>query len=101
MGSHTGLTVTVQDKATGQPFAGLEPNFSRFGHLLAFATDGSGAMSEGHVIAGVEAPDAAARGGPVLGYELDVTKAGPMRLFLQVQRNGKVLAVPFTLVASQ
>lgn len=101
VGGHSGLTITVQDKATGQPFAALEPNFSRFGHLLAFATDGSGTMSEGHVISGVDAPDAAGRGGPVLGYELDVSKAGPMRLFLQVQRGGKVLAVPFTLVATQ
>lgn len=98
VGGHTALSIAVTEKATAKPFLNLEPNLGLYGHLLAFPADGSG-MVEGH--GENDAPKASTdRGGPVLNYEVDVNQPGPMRLFLQVQHKGKLLAVPFTLVAN-
>jgi hypothetical protein len=98
VGGHAGVSIVVVDKATGQPFTGLEPNFGLYGHLLAFPADGA-SMVEGHG-SNPEPTAETDRGGPALSYELDVNQAGPMRLFLQVQRNDKLMSVPFTLIAT-
>lgn len=98
VGGHTALSIAVTEKATAKPFLNLEPNLGLYGHLLAFPADGSG-MVEGH--GENYTPKAPTdRGGPVLNYEVDINQPGPMRLFLQVQHKGKLLAVPFTLVAN-
>ena len=84
-----------------QTFAALQFDCRGFGHLLAFATDRSAVMIEGQVISSTDAPDLAARHGPLLGIESGVTKPQFMRLFLQALRDNKVLTVPLTLDAAQ
>jgi hypothetical protein len=76
----------------------LEPKFWLYGHPLGFPSDCLG-MVKGH--GEIAAPAASTdRRGPVLSYEVHVNQADPLRLFLQVQHKGKLLSVPFTLVAN-
>ena len=94
-GQHVKTTLTVAD-AAGTPFAGLEPIMGAYAHLVGFS-EGGASMLHGHP-EGAEPKDKAARGGPILGFELHPKVSGTHRLFLQVQKGGKVLVVPFTLV---
>lgn len=93
--AHVPATLVVTD-ATGKPFAGLEPVMGAYAHLVGFSADGS-TMVHAHPL-GEEPKDAGARGGPALTFELHPTVAGPNRLFLQVQKDGAVITVPFTLM---
>lgn len=95
-GDHVAATLAMMDEATGQPFTGLEPIMGAYAHLVGFSAD-STTMLHGHP-EGAEPKDAAARGGPALTFELHPEKAGVTRLFLQIQKGGQVIVVPFTLV---
>jgi hypothetical protein len=94
-GQHVMTTLTVAD-AAGTPFAGLEPIMGAYAHLVGFS-EGGASMLHGHP-EGLEPKDKAARGGPILGFELHPKVSGTHRIFLQVQKGGKVLVVPFTLI---
>ena len=95
-GEHVAATLAVMDEATGQPFTSLEPIMGAYAHLVGFSADGA-TMLHGHP-EGTEPKDAAARGGPTLTFELHPATAGPTRMFLQVQKGGQVVTVPFTLI---
>lgn len=95
--AHVPATLAVTD-ASGQPFAGLEPIMGAYAHLVGFSADGA-SMLHAHP-EGAEPKDAGARGGPVLTFDLHAKVAGPNRLFLQVQKDGAVITVPFTLMVS-
>ena len=97
-GDHVAATLAVMDEATGQPFTGLEPIMGAYAHLVGFSADGA-TMLHGHP-EGTEPKDAAARGGPTLTFELHPATAGPTRMFLQVQKGGQVVVVPFTLIVN-
>jgi hypothetical protein len=94
----TTATLSVTDAASGQPFKALEPIMGAYAHLVGFSAD-SASMLHGHP-EGAEPGSMAARGGPNLTFELKPEAAGVTRLFLQVQRNGIVVVVPFTLVVA-
>lgn len=94
-GQHVMTTLTVAD-AAGTPFAGLEPIMGAYAHLVGFS-EGGASMLHGHP-EGAEPKDKAARGGPILSFELHPQVSGTHRIFLQVQKGGKVLVVPFTLI---
>ena len=94
-GQHVTTTLTVAD-AAGTPFAGLEPIMGAYAHLVGFSEGGT-SMLHGHP-EGAEPKDKAARGGPMLSFDLHPQASGTHRIFLQVQKGGKVLVVPFTLV---
>jgi hypothetical protein len=94
-GQHVMTTLTVAD-AAGTPFTGLEPIMGAYAHLVGFSEGGT-SMLHGHP-EGDEPKDKAARGGPILTFELHPEVSGTHRLFLQVQKGGKTLVVPFTLV---
>jgi hypothetical protein len=93
--AHVPATLVVTE-AAGQPFAGLEPIMGAYAHLVGFSADGS-TMVHAHP-QGAEPTEASARGGPALTFELHPTVAGPNRLFLQVQKDGAVITLPFTLM---
>lgn len=93
--AHVPATLVVTD-AAGQSFASLEPIMGAYAHLVGFSADGS-TMVHAHP-QGAEPTEASARGGPALTFELHTTVAGPNRLFLQVQKDGAVITVPFTLM---
>lgn len=95
---HVAATLTVQDAATGTPFAGLEPLMGAYAHLVGFSADGA-SMLHGHP-EGAEPKDASARGGPALTFELHPEVAGPTRVFVQIQKAGKIIVVPMTLVVA-
>lgn len=95
--AHVPATLVVTD-AAGQPFAGLEPIMGAHAHLVGFSADGS-TMVHAHP-QGEEPKDAGARGGPALTFDLHPTVAGPNRLFLQVQKDGAGITVPFTLMVA-
>jgi hypothetical protein len=94
-GQHVMATLTVADGA-GTPFAGLEPIMGAYAHLVGFSEGGT-TMLHGHP-EGLEPKDKAARGGPILSFELHPEVSGTHRIFMQVQKGGKVVTVPFTLV---
>ncbi len=80
-------------RASGAPFAGLEPVMSAFAHLVGFYDDNRTVV---HLHpAGPEIADAALRGGPDLRFMFYPPRSGFLRLYCQVQVDGQTIFVPF------
>ncbi len=80
-------------KPGGEFFAALEPVMNSFAHLVGFYDDGQTVV---HLHpTGPELLDATLRGGPVLNFAFFPPKGGFLRLYCQVQVDGKMIFVPF------
>ncbi len=88
------LRVTVSD-ADGHPVGRLEPVMNAFAHLVGFYDDGQTVVHL-HPTGG-EVTDPALRGGPALDFQFYPPQAGHLRLFCQVQVNGRAIFAPFDL----
>jgi hypothetical protein len=80
-------------QADGTPFAKLEPIMASFAHLVGFNEDGKTVL---HIHPkGLPVLDPATRGGPELEFQLYTLKPGFVRLFAQVQIDGRSRFAPF------
>ncbi|QCI78830.1 hypothetical protein E6W36_02020 [Hankyongella ginsenosidimutans] len=87
-------SIAITDEATGKPFAGLQPIMGAFGHIVAFAGDWN-SIEHVHPL-GVEPTTDSARSGPTIRFHLQPEKAGVLKLFAQIEANGRETIVPFT-----
>jgi hypothetical protein len=90
-GKDARLTFSVTDAATGEPITDLEPYLGAAAHLLVVRADLGDAMHE--------QPEEQSAGGPTISFHPLVPAAGEYKLWLQVQRRGRVLTFPFRLRA--
>lgn len=90
--SEAKLKVTKPD---GSGFDQLEPVMAAFAHLVGFNQDRESVLHL-HPIGG-PITDANERGGPELDFRIYATKPGFVRLFAEVQIDGRQLFVPFAL----
>jgi hypothetical protein len=72
----------------GAPVTDLEPYLGSVGHLLVVSPDLTHSI-HGH-------PDALGSG-PELAFDVEFPEAGIYKLWVQIQRRGKVSAVPFVV----
>lgn len=86
--------IAIADATTGKPFAGLQPIMGAFGHIVAFAGDWN-SIEHVHPL-GVEPTTDSARSGPTIRFHLQPEKAGVLKLFAQIEANGRETIVPFT-----
>lgn len=77
----------------GNPVDFLEPVMGAFAHMVGFYEDYQ-SIAHIHPI-GVEPTEDTERGGPTLRFHIEPEKAGYLKLFAQVQIDGKQLFVPF------
>ena len=86
------LRITTAD---GKSFTQLEPLMATFAHLVGFNQDYKTVM---HMHPkGPPVLDAAARGGPELEFQIYALRPGFVRLFAQVQIEGRSRFAPFGL----
>ncbi len=91
------LRVTVTDAATGQPVQGrLEPVMNAFAHLVGFYDDGTTVVHL-HPLGG-DILNPALRGGPAMDFKFYPPKPGRVRLYCQVQVDGRAVFAPFDVV---
>ena len=85
------LTFSFTDAATGDPPHDLEPYLGAPAHLVAASAD----------LTDVQHAHPEDMAGPIRRVAFDVTpaRAGAYKLWLQLQRGGKVVTVPFVLAA--
>jgi hypothetical protein len=87
------LTFTVSDQRTGAPVTDLEPYLGAPAHLLMVRSDLTDAVHE-H-------PEDETAGGPRISFHPVIPVAGEYKLWLQLQRAGRVLTFPFELRVMQ
>lgn len=87
------LTLEFADAVSGAPLADLEPYLGAVAHLLVVSADLQTA-AHSHPVAEMSAPV-----GPTVVFQALFPRAGAYRFWVQFQRHGKVLAVPFTVAA--
>jgi hypothetical protein len=85
------LTFEVTDAATSAPVANLEPYLGATGHLLVASADLSVAFHS-HPVAEVSSQN-----GPRVVFQVVLPRAGMYRLWMQIQRGGRVSTVAFTV----
>ena len=86
------LTFDVADASGGEPVTDLEPYLGAAAHLFIASDDLTETM-HAH-------PDTTAAGGSRLTFDVTLPKPGGYRIWLQIQRRGNVITLPFTLVVS-
>jgi hypothetical protein len=86
------LTFDVAVSSGGEPVTDLEPYLGAPAHLFIASADLTETM-HAH-------PDATAAGGSRLIFDVTLPKPGAYRMWLQIQRHGNVITLPFTLVVS-
>lgn len=87
------LTFEVKDAATGKDVTDLEPFLGAPGHLLIVGSD---LLTAAHSHPVVELSGAA---GPDVVFQVLFPRAGVYRLWVQFQRDGRVITAPFTVRA--
>jgi catechol 2,3-dioxygenase-like lactoylglutathione lyase family enzyme len=83
------LTFSLTDQQSGQPVTDLEPYLGAPAHMLIVRGDLSDAV-HAH-------PEEAVTGGPTVSFHPLLPAEGDYKLWIQVQRRGKVITVPFVL----
>lgn len=91
-GGHHTLTLDIRD-ASGRPVTDLEPIMGAYAHLVAFSADGQHFLHI-HPL-GTEPASDAARGNSPLHFHVMPQVEGPTQFFLQIQRGGKIVTLPF------
>jgi hypothetical protein len=94
VGRESVLRFTVRDAATGTPVSDLEAYLGAAGHLLAVNADVTEAIH-----AHPEGTGSAASRGPDVAFGLVLPAPGVYKLWVQFQRNGKVITAPFAVAA--
>ena len=88
------MTIAVSE-TNGQPVQRLEPVMNAFAHLVGFYDD---YLTVVHLHpAGEEILRQDVRGGPAMNFKFFPPKAGFVRLYCQVQVDGKMIFAPFNL----
>ena len=83
----------------GQPVDFLEPVMEAFAHMVGFYDD---YQSIAHIHPmGKEPTDNTERGGPSLRFHIEPEQAGYLKLFTQVQIDGKQIFVPFEVMVEK
>lgn len=77
----------------GKPFASLEPVMSAYGHIVGISEDWE-TISHVHPM-GTEPSKDSDRGGPVIDFHLEPKHVGFLKLFAQIQVDGKDVFLPF------
>ena len=77
----------------GKPFAALEPVMGAYSHIVAISEDWS-SIAHVHPL-GAEPGNAGDRGGPAIDFHLQPGRAGFLKLFAQIQVDGRDLYLPF------
>jgi hypothetical protein len=88
-GREAALRFTVADALTGAPVADLEPFLGAAGHMLVVNADLTEA-SHAH-------PEEQASRGPSVSFHPRMPAAGLYKLWVQFQRQGRVITVPFVV----
>ena len=94
MGQAQELRIAVS-KADGRPMNQLEPVMGAFAHLVGFYEDGRTVVHLHPLGEEVTGPER--RGGPDLVFKVYLPKAGFLKLFCQVQVEGKAVYAPFNV----
>lgn len=92
-GKHACLTFTITDRGTGAPITDLEPYLGAAAHMLLVRSDLTDAV-HAH-------PEETEGDGSVISFHPLVPAAGDYKLWLQIQRRGQVITVPFVLRAER
>ncbi|GEM_PF-1264849 len=85
------LTFTITDEATGQPVKDMEQYLGAWAHLLMLSED------MGDYVHGHATMDSNHDGATQLNLDLIFPRATNYRLWIQFQRGGRVITVPFTV----
>jgi hypothetical protein len=88
-GKEAVLRFTLTDAATGAPISDLEPFLGAPGHMLIVSAD---LTSANHVH-----PEEPAMHGPTITFQPLMPAAGAYKLWLQCQRGGVVVTIPFVV----
>jgi hypothetical protein len=94
VGAHVMGTVVITDK-NGKPVTNLEPIMEAFAHIVAF-NENYETILHVHPM-GPEPKDPSLRGGPQIDFHLMPSTTGFVKIFVQVQINGKEIIAPFGL----
>ena len=92
-GKYACLTFSVKDGKTGAPVTDLEPYLGAPAHMLIVRADLTDAV-HAH-------PEELATGGPTVSFHPLVPAPGDYRVWVQFQRAGKVITVPFAVRAER
>lgn len=76
-----------------KPFAALEPVMGAYGHIVGIAENWK-TIAHVHPM-GIEPTRATDRGGPVIDFHLEPKHAGFLKLFAQIQVDGRDVFLPF------
>jgi hypothetical protein len=87
VGKVASLRFTIKDSLTGAPVTDLEPYLAAPAHALLASSDLT-FVTHGH-------PEGTDVGGPVVTFEFLMPATGLYRVWLQVQRRGRVQTLPF------
>jgi plastocyanin len=88
------LNFAVADAKTGAPITDLEPYLGAFAHFVLIDEQQTEFL---HAHPLKDAENAQARGGPEIGTQTLFPKAGVYKVWVQMQRQGKVIVVPFVI----
>lgn len=77
----------------GKPIQDLEPVMGAYAHLVGFPADGK-SLIHCHPL-GAEPTNDTQRGGPKLRFHIEPETSGPTQFYLQVQRGGQDIMIPF------
>ena len=80
----------------GQPVNFLEPVMGAFAHMVGFYEDYE-TIAHIHPM-GAEPTKDTERGGPTLRFHIEPEQAGYLKLFAQVQIDGKQVFAPFSIL---
>lgn len=92
-GKELPMTFTMIDTASGAPVTDLQPYLGAPAHILMVRSDLGDAV-HAH-------PEEVTTAGPTVSFHPLIPTAGVYKLWIQVQRAGKVITVPFVVRAAQ
>jgi len=87
------LTITLTDETTGAPVSDLQPFLGAPAHMLIVRADLSDAI-HGH-------PEEIGTAGPTVTFHPLIPADGIYKIWIQVQRGGKVITAPFLMTAGR
>ena len=77
----------------GKPFAALEPVMGAYSHIVGISEDWT-TIAHVHPM-GTEPTKPSDRGGPAINFHLELEQAGFLKVFVQIQVDGRDLFLPF------
>lgn len=87
------VTGRLTIRRDGKPFAALEPVMGAYGHIVGISEDWQ-TIAHVHPM-GAEPSKENDRGGPVIDFHLEPMHAGFLKLFAQIQVDGRDVFLPF------